>query len=49
MASRIAQQELKTAWKNPRRFFCVDDSDEKGFFYSVNVELRGGPLAARPA
>ena len=31
------QGELKTAWKNPRRFFCADDSAEKGFFYSVNV------------
>lgn len=29
-------------------FFWVDDWAEKGFFYSVNVELSGRPLAAGP-
>jgi hypothetical protein len=27
-------------------FFCVDDSAEKGFFYSVNVRLTGAATGA---
>jgi len=29
-------------------FFCVDDSAEKGFFYSVNVQIEGPPLCGGP-
>ena len=28
---------IKNGMEIPRRFFCVDDWNEKGFFYSVNV------------
>ena len=33
---------------NPALFYVLNTA-EKGFFYSVNVELRGAPLLARPA
>jgi len=32
---------IKNGVEKSTPFFCADDSAEKGFFYSVNVQIEG--------
>jgi len=38
--------EIENGVENSTPFFCTDGLAEKGFFYSVNVELTGAASAA---
>ncbi len=44
-----ARQIKKRKWRGNLRHFFAQNSDEKGFFYSFNVELTGAARLYRAA